>query len=317
MTQFREVGVLGAGTMGHGIALVHALGGCTVRLQDNSPAALARAPELIRQAAAMLVEHGGLARADAEAAQKRITIGADAEATVHGVDLVVEAVVEDPNVKREIFAMVDRVAPEGAVIASNTSSLDVFPLVPERRARRTLIAHWYMPPYIVDLVDVVGSPKTDPALLEQMRDFLIKLGKKPVLLRRFLPGYIANRLQAALSLEIYKLLDEGYATAENIDDSIKYGLAERMALFGHVMKSDYTGLELLQKVLALGTYEPPKPTGRSATLDRLVAQGRTGVMAGAGFYDYGGKTPAELLASRDRRLLALKKALRQIEKDAP
>src|SRR3954465_13879719 len=133
--EFREVGVLGAGTMGHGIALVHALGGCRVRLQDNNAAALARAPDLIRQAATMLVEHGGLSRADADAAQKRITIGPDAEATVRGVDLVVEAVVEDPAVKREMFALVDRVAPDNAIIASNTSSLDIFPLVPERRAK--------------------------------------------------------------------------------------------------------------------------------------------------------------------------------------
>jgi 3-hydroxybutyryl-CoA dehydrogenase len=315
MTAFKQVAVLGAGTMGHGIALVHALGGCAVRLQDAHAPALERAPSLIQQAADMLVGHGGLDRKAAIDAIKRIEIVADAAAAVRGVDLVVEAVVEDPAVKREVFAIVDAAAPESAAIASNTSSLDVFPLIPARRLKRSLVVHWYMPPYIIDLVDVVGGEETDPGLLDTMKNFLVSLGKRPVVLKRFITGYIANRLQAALAAEIYMLLDEGYATAQDIDDSVRYGLAERMALFGHLSKSDYTGLELLQRILALGTYEFPPPKRHSKTLDGLIAQGRTGVMSGAGFFDYGGQTPAELLGKRDRQLLALKHALRRIERE--
>ena len=233
--------------------------------------------------------------------------------TVAGADLVVEAVFEDPKIKRAVFAEIDGCARDNVVIASNTSGLDIFPLVPERRAPRTMIVHWYAPAYVIDLVDVVGSPKTSPALLEEMRDFLTGLGKRPILLKRFIVGYIANRLQEALSREMYRLLDEGYATPQDIDDSVKYGLAERMALYGHLMKSDYAGLPLLQKVLANRTYEFPPLRDRSDMLDRLVAEGKTGVMSGAGFFDYGGKKPAELLRERDRKLLALKKAIRAIE----
>jgi 3-hydroxybutyryl-CoA dehydrogenase len=309
---FKHVAVLGAGTMGHGIAFVHALGGCTVRLQDADPKVRIRAPQMMRDAAYMLVDHGGLPRELAEAALKRVHMADHIADAVRDADLVVEAVFEDPKVKREVFAEIDRAAGEEAVIASNTSGLDIFPLVPERRAQRAMITHWYVPAYIIDLVDVVGSDKTDPALLETMHKFLTGLGKKPILMKRFIVGYIANRLQEALSREIYRLLDDGYATAQDVDDSIRYGLAERMVLFGHLMKSDYAGLPLLQKILANKTYDPPPLRDHCDTLDALVAAGRTGIMSGAGFFDYGKRPAAELLRERDRKLLSLKQALRKV-----
>jgi 3-hydroxybutyryl-CoA dehydrogenase len=309
---FKHIAVIGAGTMGHGIALVHALGGCTVRLQDADPKVRIRAPQMMRDAAYMLVEHGGLPREAAEAALKRVQMVDHIADALRYAELIVEAVFEDPKIKREVFAEIDRAASNDAVIASNTSGLDVFPLVPERRAERTMITHWYVPAYAIDLVDVVGSDKTDPALLQIMHKFLAALGKKPILMKRFIVGYIANRLQEALSREIYRLLDDGYASAQDIDDSIRYGLAERMALFGHLMKSDYAGLPLLQKVLANKTYDPPKLRHHCDTLDKLVAAGRTGVMSGAGFFDYGGRPPAGLLRERDRKLLTLKQAMRKI-----
>ena len=314
---FHTVAVLGAGTMGHGIALVHALGGCAVKLQDTDPQVRARAPGMIRSAANMLVEAGFASAADAHAAVGRIGVLDRLDDTVAGADLIIEAVVEDPVVKRKVFAEIDRAVPDDVVIASNTSGLDVFPLVPERRAKRTMITHWYAPAYIIDLVDVVGSPATEPKLLEEMHAFLTGLGKRPILLKRFIVGYIANRLQEALSREIYRLLDDGYATAQDIDDSIRYALAERMVLFGHLMKSDYAGLPLLQKVLANKTYDPPPLRDHCDALDRLVAAGRTGVMSGAGFFDYGGRPPAELLKERDRKLLALKQALRKMGVSRP
>ncbi|HEX9466294.1 MAG TPA: 3-hydroxyacyl-CoA dehydrogenase family protein [Alphaproteobacteria bacterium] len=314
--RFADVAVLGAGTMGHGIAFVHALGGCRVRLQDVDPQVRARAPGMIRSAADILIEAGMLTGAAADAALQRIAMVERIAEAAAGADLIVEAVFEDPEVKRGVFAEIDKVARDDAVIASNISGLDIFPLVPKRRARRTMITHWYVPAYIIDLVDVVGSAETDPALLETMRGFLTGLGKRPILLKRFIVGYIANRLQEALSREIYRLLDDGYATAQDVDDSIRFALAERMALFGHLMKSDYAGLPLLQRILANKTYDPPPLRDRCDTLDRLVAAGRTGIMSGAGFFDYGGRPPAELLRERDRKLLRLKQALRKIDQPA-
>jgi 3-hydroxybutyryl-CoA dehydrogenase len=299
--------------MGHALALVFALGGHCVRLTDSNPETLARAQGLMEKALASLVA-GGEAPAEwssARLAQAVTRHGSLAEC-VDGAELIVEAIVENPEAKRALFAELDRVAPAGAIIASNTSYLDIFPLVPERRQPRTLIAHWYTPPYLCDLVDIVGGPRTDPAAVETVRAMCAAMGKQPIVMRRFVPGYIANRIQSAIGLEVQKLLDEGIATAQEIDAAIIHGIALRLPILGVFAKADFTGLPMMQHALRNRMYEPPPVRGRSETLDRLIAEGRTGVMSGAGFYDWGGRDPAALFEERDRRLIALKQALRRI-----
>lgn len=311
-TGIARVGVLGAGTMGHALALVHALGGLEVRLQDNSPAALARAPLLVDGALDTLLRGGEVTAEEAQAARGRIATTPDLAVALEGADLVVEAVVEDKEVKRALFAEIDRLAPAHALVASNTSYLDVFPYAAPRRARTTLVAHWYTPPYLVDLVDLVGSDATDPAAIEALRALYASWGKKPVVLRRFIPGYVANRLQAALSREVNWLLDEGYATPQDIDDAVIHGLALRLPILGHLMKADFTGLEMTRRALANATVVPAPDRTRCETLEKLLEAGRSGVMSGAGFFDYGGRSPDELFRARDERLLSLKRHLRDI-----
>lgn len=308
-----RVAVLGAGTMGHALALVFALGGHSVRLTDSNPATLARAQGLMEKALATLAAAGeaqaGWTSAHLAQAVSRHDSLADC---VEGAELIVEAIVENPEAKRGLYAQLDAVAPAEAIIASNTSYLDIFPLMPAARQRRTLIAHWYTPPYLVDLVDIVGGPETDPAHIETVRAICAAMGKQPIVMRKFVPGYIANRLQSAIGLEVQQLLDDGVATPEEIDAAIIHGIALRLPILGVLAKADFTGLPMMQLALANRMYAPPPVRGRSESLDALVAQGRTGVMSGAGFYDWGGKDPATLFEERDRRLLALRKALREI-----
>jgi 3-hydroxybutyryl-CoA dehydrogenase len=138
------------------------------------------------------------------------------------------------------------------------------------------------------------------------------MGKVPVVMKRFIPGYIANNIQAAIGLEVNRLLDEGYATPRDIDDAIIHGLALRIPIVGVMAKADFTGLALMQSELTNRSYQPPPVRGFSTTLDRLIADGRTGVIAGKGYFDWGGRSAEELLGERDRKLLALKRALRAI-----
>ncbi|MBR0682366.1 3-hydroxyacyl-CoA dehydrogenase family protein [Roseomonas eburnea] len=308
-----RVAVLGAGTMGHALALVFALGGHSVRLTDNSRETLARAQGLMETALATLAAAGeapeGWTSAHLAQAVTRHEALADC---VDGADLIVEAIVENPDAKRTLYAQLDAVAPAGAIIASNTSYLDIFPLMPAARQRTTLIAHWYTPPYLVDLVDIVGGPETDPAAIETVRAMVAAMGKQPIVMRKFVPGYIANRLQSAIGLEVQQLLDDGVATPEEIDAAIIHGIALRLPILGVLAKADFTGLPMMQHALRNRMYTPPPVRGRSESLDALVTAGRTGVMSGAGFYDWGGKDPAALFEERDRRLLALRKALREI-----
>jgi 3-hydroxybutyryl-CoA dehydrogenase len=306
-----NVAVFGAGTMGHALALVFALGGHSVRLTDSNPDTLARAPALMATALATLRESGETDWTDGHLAQA-VTRHATVAETLDGADLIVEAIVERPDAKRALFAEIDRLAPADAIIASNTSHLDIFPLVPPPRQARTLIAHWYTPPYLVDLVDLVGGEHTDPEVIATMREIVGAMGKVPVVMKKFIPGYVANRIQAAIGAEVQKLIDEGYADAKDIDDAVIHGLALRMPVVGVMAKADFTGLALHQELLKHRTYEPPPARDRSETLDRLVAEGRTGVLAGRGYFDWGGRAPEELFRERDRKLLALKRALRSI-----
>jgi 3-hydroxybutyryl-CoA dehydrogenase len=199
-----------------------------------------------------------------------------------------------------------------AILASNTSNLDIFPLVPDGLQARTIIAHWYTPPYLCDLVDLCPGSKTAPAAVDTVRDLVRAMGKTPVVFKQMVQGYVANRLQAAMQLEVYRLLDEGLVTPKDIDDSVLHGLALRIPILGIMAKADFTGLLLMQQGLKNRSYTPPEPRERSETLDALIAEGRTGVMAGKGYFDWGGHTPEELFRERDRKLLALKQALRKI-----
>ncbi len=311
-----QVAVLGAGLMGHALALVHALGGCRVRLTDTHGPTLDRAPSLMAAALATLREAGETEHDDAWLA-KAVTIHADLAETLAGAELVIEAITEDPVAKRTLFERVDALAPAGAIIASNTSYLDPFPLIPAARQGRAAIAHWYTPPYLVDLVDIVAGPECAPSIPLRLRDLYAGMGKRPIVMRKFVPGFIANRIQAVVSMEVYALLDDGVADASEIDAAVIHGLSLRMPLLGHMMKADFTGLPLTQKALANAMVPPPPQRKRSEAIDRLIAEGATGVASGRGFYDYKGRSPAELFAERDRKLIALKKALREIGSMVP
>ena len=308
-----EVAVVGAGLMGHALALVFALGGHQIRLTDNNTETLARAPGLMATALATLAEAG---EADGTWNRQRLANAVrcvpSLADTVKGATLVVEAVVEQPDVKRTLYAQLNTMMEPEAILASNTSNLDIFPLVPPGLQARTIIAHWYTPPYLCDLVDLCPGPGTKPGTVETVRDIVAAMGKAPVVFKQMVQGYVANRLQAAMQLEVYRLLDEGLVTPKDIDDSVLHGLALRIPILGIMAKADFTGLLLMQQDLKNRSYTPPTPQDRSETLDRLIAEGRTGVMAGKGYFDWGGRSPEELFRERDRKLLALKQALRAI-----
>ena len=308
-----EVAVIGAGTMGHALALVFCLGGHRVRLTDSNPETLRRAPALMNTALDTLREAGEVpASAPQGGIGQAVRLCETLAETVAGADLVVEAIIETEAAKRALFAQLEGLMRKDAILASNTSQLDIFPLVPQGLRPRTLIAHWYTPPYLVDLVDVVGGPHTDPAAVETVRAMLAAMGKAPLVFGKFVPGYIANRIQAAIAAEVYSLLDAGLVTPEEVDLSVIHGLALRLPVLAVLAKADFTGLPLVNTVLTNGSYTPPPPPTQSPTLDHLVAEGRTGVMAGKGFFDWGGQRPEELFRERDRRLLKLKRALRDI-----
>lgn len=312
MAEIRNVTIIGAGTMGHSLAQVFAQGGYKVWLNDVEDEVLKKAKSLIRSNLRTLVELGTVEKDEETSILDRIHTTSKIEEAGKDADIVIEAIVEDERAKKEIFAKLDRICPPAALLASNTSYLDIFKFVETRRPERVLITHWFAPPHIVPLVEIVCGPKTSPETAETVKALLIKLGKKPIIITKFLPGFIANRLQSALGHEVLHLLDNGYATPEDIDIAAKASFALRMPILGLVKRMDFTGLDLTQKIISNATYQIPPPRAKSKSVDTLVAQGKMGVKTGSGFYEYGGRSPAEIMKERDIKLLKLRKFLEEM-----
>jgi 3-hydroxybutyryl-CoA dehydrogenase len=190
--------------------------------------------------------------------------------------------------------------------------MDIFKFVETGRPDKVLIAHWYAPPHIVPLVEVVRGPQTSQETVDAVKNLMLKVGKKPIVITKFLPGFIGNRLQSALGNEVLHLLDEGYASPEDIDTATKASFALRMPILGLVKRMDFTGLDLSQKIISNATYKIPPQRTQSKSVDALVAKGKLGVKTGSGFYEYGGRSTEEIMKERDIKLIRLREFLKEM-----
>jgi 3-hydroxyacyl-CoA dehydrogenase len=313
LEEIRRVLVVGAGTMGPGIAQVYATAGFAVDLVDTQSAALDRARDRIRLSLDRLAGWGALPAADVPAILARIGTATDLAAVAPGADVVTEAIVEDRRAKRELFAALDGMLRPGTLVASNTSGIDIFALlrdVTPARLPDLVVHHYFLPAPIVPLVEVVGGPETDPAAVALSVALLERLGRAPVVLRGFRANFIVNSLQVALGATVAELLADGVATPEEIDRAVKYSLGIRLPIVGVAQSLDFTGLELVARILRNG--------GRDATyFEDLVARGHAGAGAGRGLYDYGDRPLEELEARRDARYWAHLRALRDLDAFEP
>jgi len=312
MGEIQNVAIIGAGTMGHSLAQVFAQGGCNVWLNDVKDEILARAKKLIASNLSTLSELGIVEKGQREPILARIHTTPRLEEAGKSADFVIEAIIEDQPAKKEMFSRLDKICPPGAILASNTSYMDIFKFVETKRPDKVLIAHWFAPPHIVPLVELVTGPQTSQATVDVVKALMIKVGKKPIVITKFLPGFIANRLQSALQNEVMHLLDNGYASPEDIDTATKASFALRMPILGLVKRMDFTGLDLSQKIMSNMTYKVPPQSPRSETLDKLVSQGKLGVKTGSGYYEYGGRSTEEIMKERDLKLIKLREFLKEM-----
>ena len=312
MNKIRNVTIVGAGTMGHSLAQVFAQGGYNVWLNDITEKILAKAKSLISSNLQTFVEMGLLEKTQPDIILNRIHTTPKIEDAGKNADLVIEAIIEDEAAKKEMFKTLDKVCPPKAILASNTSYMDIFKFVETKRPDKVLITHWFAPPHIVPLVEIVRGPATSQETVEVVKALIIAVGKKPIVISKFLPGFIANRLQSALGNEVLFLLDNGYASAEDIDTATKASFGLRMPILGLVKRMDFTGLDLSQKILNNATYQIPTQKTRSKTVDQLVAQGKLGVKTGSGYYEYGGRSTEEIMKERDIKLIKLREFLKEL-----
>jgi 3-hydroxyacyl-CoA dehydrogenase len=232
------IALVGAGSIGIGWAIVFARAGHPVRLFDASAEALARAPQAIAMRLAALAEAGLLDEATEAVAARVATHLHLAEAVQHAA-LVLEQVPEQPELKRRVFAELDRLAPADAVLASSSSSLPASVFAEGLAGRaRCLVAHPVNPPYLIPVVEVVPAPFTAPGAAERARALLAAAGQQPVLLSRELRGFVFNRLQGAVLREAYCLLRDGVVSVADLDRLVTHGLGLRYSLVGPFETSD-------------------------------------------------------------------------------
>jgi len=305
----KKVFVVGAGTMGHGIAQAFAQGGYQVTLYSRSQKTLDRASELIKSSLDTLAEGKLLAKTEIPAVISRITFTRSLEEGAHDADLALETVAEDADIKKEIFKKLDTYCPRRALLASNTTFLNIFDIVDTSRPDKILICHWYAPAQIIPLVDVVKGPGTEQANVQMLADILTDIGKKPVIFNRYVSGYVVSRLQIALQREVHFLLDNEYLSPQELDKAAKWGLALRMMVVGVVQRFDFGGLDLSARNLEKPAIECTPLDYKPKKLFELVRQGHLGVKSGKGFYDYKGMTEAEICKERDRKLIKMLKVL--------
>ena len=282
-----RIGVVGAGLMGHGIALQFALGGYDVRLNDLSEERLAAAVGNVRTTLAMLADMGLVDSADAERAPDRISTSASLEEAVSEVDFVVEAVFEDLPLKQSVFADLDRFCPGHAILSSNTSSFMSSQLAPSTgRPGQVVVANWWNPPYLLPLIEVVKGPETSDETIETTAGLFTRLGKRPVVLQKESLGFIGNRMQFALLREAVSIVESGIASAEDVDLVVKSSFGRRLSVAGPFEVFDLAGWDTISAIIA--QLFPDLGAGRAtpALIEDLVERGDLGVKSGRGFYPW-------------------------------
>jgi len=308
----KKIAVIGAGTMGHGIAQSFAQAGYQVSMMSRTQKTLDRALSLIKPSLSAMAEEGIVDQKLIPTIISRITPTTSIEEAAHNADIAFETMAEDKDAKKEVFAQLDKYCPPRALLASNTTFLNIFDFVETSRPDKVLIAHWYAPPQIIPLVDVVKGPKTDEVNIELMVQILKEMNKRPVVFKKYVSGYVVSRLQFAFQREVLFLLDNDYLSPEELDDAAKWGLALRMMVVGVVQRFDFGGLDLSARNLEKPSFPPTPLDYKPKKIFELVKQGCLGVKTGKGFYDYKGRTEAEVCRERDIKLIRMFKALKMI-----
>jgi len=301
-----DAAVLGSGVMGHGIALAFALDGHEVSLYDVDEDLLAESEDRVRSVLETLVSAGDIDAEAADDAADRITRTTSLSDAVSGADFVTEAVVEDLDIKREVFADLDDHAADDAILATNTSGLSITEIADATAdPERVVGTHWFNPPYVVPLVEVIRGEETADAVIETTYDLFDAMGKTPVRVEKDIPGFIGNRIQMAMIYEAFSLLDRGVASAEAIDRAVKAGFGFRLPLLGIFEKVDHSGLDVEYGVEQYLLPELDRGTESKDILTEAVENGDYGLKTGTGVYDWEGLDPGEIYDQRDEALLAI------------
>lgn len=306
LEDIERVMVVGAGTMGHSIAQVYAQSGFRVDLIDLKLEILEKAKERIKSNLMLLASYNRVNNEEIPAIIKRINLSTDLELVSQKADFVVEAVSENRNIKKALYSQLDEYCSNETIFASNTSELNIFKLAKVKNPERLIIQHWFRPPYIIPLVEIVPGKKTSPDIVDLSYKLLKKMGKTPIILKKFTNAFIVNKIQEAMNSAIFGLLLKGIATPEQIDLAVKTSFSLRLPVIGVVQNLDFVGLDVISDVL--------KNMGLELSIIKeKVDQGNYGIKTSKGLFDYSGRSEQEILRKKDEKYLKILEFLEELD----
>jgi len=301
-----NISVIGAGLMGHGIALVFARHGHNIIVQDPETNALASLHARIRESLVNL----SVDEASIPSILACVQTEAALDAAVANADFVIEAAPENLALKKSLFAQIEQLAPAHCVLASNTSVIPITSIMEDLKTKeRAVGTHWWNPPHIIPLVEVIRTQWTDEETVESTYQLLADSGKSPVRVEKDVPGFIGNRLQHALWREAISLVENGICTADAVDLVVKQSFGRRLAVLGPMENADLVGTDLTQAIHEQVLHDLESSPAPSPLLSTLVDSGKLGMKSGEGFQKWK-STDAQASAKKvSKHLLQLEKIL--------
>lgn len=307
----KKISVIGAGTMGHSIASTFALYGYSVSLFDTYEEQLKRVKGMMEKELQELVEGQLIDEIQVEKALDNVTLFNDLEAATKDSDYVIEAIPERIDLKIELFASLDKFTPKHAILASNTSSLnlkDMMVNVSDERKNRMIINHWYNPGLLMPLVELSFFGNMSDYIYKEVEELYKSIKKQTVKVLKSVPGLVANRIQQGVAREVFSLIEQGIADPAEIDKALKFGPAFRYATTGQLEVADLGGLDIWCTVGDNLLKEMDNSTCSNEILREKVEQGKLGIKSGAGFYDYSPEEIEKIKKEFNQRLIHQLKA---------
>lgn len=303
-----KVVMAGAGVMGASLAQVYALAGYKTYVYDIFEAGIEKGRHLIAINQEMMVEEGLITAEESKAALGRMVFTMDKEC-FRDCALVVESTVERMDIKQNFFAEISEIAPEDALLATNTSGLHITEIAKAcKNPERFMGQHWLNPPHLLPLCEIIAGEKTSKENLQRMRTLVEGLGKQPVIVAD-INGFIINRIQFAVLREALHIVDMGAATIEDVDTVLKAGMGLRYAALGPFGVADFGGLDTFDHINSYLNAELADDKVGNPRLHQMVETGMLGLKSGKGFYDYSGDKADEAIRERDRKYIELAKVL--------
>jgi 3-hydroxybutyryl-CoA dehydrogenase len=265
----------------------------------------------------MYVENGLAVETDIQAITGRIKGVKSLEEAASDSDFVIESVSEDLEVKQDVFAIMDTLCPLHTIFATNTSGLSPTAIAEKiERKQKFVVAHFWNPPHLLPLVEIVPGEQTSPETLDTTEKLMVKIGKKPVVLKREAPGFIGNRLQLALLREALYIIESGIADREAVDATVRYSLGRRLGVTGPLESADLGGLDIFYSISSYLNRDLCNTPGVSPLLKEAVSKGTLGAKTGTGFYDWTPATLAEIRKARETLLIEWLRKDRSVGKDS-